>query len=310
MANHTREYFNFSKKERVGIIVLLFLIFIVWVLPALLPANRKNEEKEAAIFKQEVAAFKAAQLKESADISNSNESLSDPYSVVTSVNAESQLFYFDPNTLSKTGWQQLGITDRTIQTIQKYISKGGRFYKPEELGKIFGLKKQDYTRLLPYVKIEKPNKAPEENIVLPQAVKQRSENKTTLIDINLADTTSLIQLPGIGSKLATRIINFRDKLGGFYSVEQIAEVYGISDTLFQKIRTRFVCPNPNVHTLNINNATPDELKAHPYIKYQIANAVIQYRMQHGNFTTLDQLKDIHLISEETFRKILPYVTID
>ncbi|MGN6493272.1 MAG: helix-hairpin-helix domain-containing protein [Agriterribacter sp.] len=312
MANHLREYFNFSKKERIGIVVLLLLIAIVWLLPSFFPYNTNVSDKNAVAFRQEVAAYKATQASASQqNKANAPDQRSAFNTSNNNVSKQGILFYFDPNTLSQQGWQQLGIPDRTIKTIHNYTSKGGRFYKAEDLGKIFGLSKKDYERLLPYVKIEKERQDISESVAQkPVNINQQHRQKFNgLTDVNTADTTAFVKLPGIGSKLAARIVNFRDKLGGFHTIEQVAEVYGIHDTVFQKIKNRLTCTNPAVHTININTASLDMLKAHPYIKYQIANAVIQYRRQHGNFTSVDQLKEIHLLTQETFLKIEPYITI-
>ena len=75
-----------------------------------------------------------------------------------------ELFYFDPNTISESGWKKLGLRDKTIQTIEKYLNKGGHFYKPEDLQKIYGLHKDEYERLGPYVKIETKTLATRKNI--------------------------------------------------------------------------------------------------------------------------------------------------
>src|SRR6185437_7375519 len=93
-----------------------------------------------------------------------------------------------------------------------------------------------------------------------------------IIDVNLADTTALISLPGIGSKLAQRIIAFRNKLGGFYSIEQVGETYLLPDSTFQKIKPKLTIVGNNVKQININVASIDEMKAHPYLRYNLANA--------------------------------------
>lgn len=311
MANQLREHFSFSKKERIGIVVLLLLVVIVWLLPYFFPSNTNISDKDAVAFKQEVAAYKTAQAAAHRNADEDNDTPASYSGSTDMANKQVSLFYFDPNKISKQEWQRLGLPDRTIKTIHNYTSKGGRFYKAEDLGKIFGLSKKDYERLLPYVKIEKETQdISKSGAPQPVNINQQHRQKFIgLIDVNTADTTAFIKLPGIGSKLAARIVNFRDKLGGFYAIEQVAEVYGIHDTVFQKIKNQLACANPTVHTLNINTASLDMLKAHPYIKYQIANAVIQYRRQHGNFTSVDQLKEIHLLTQETFLKIEPYITI-
>ena len=209
------------------------------------------------------------------------------------------------------GWKKLGIREKTISTIQNYLSKGGKFYKPEDIGKIWGLHKDEVDRLIPFVRIEKMNNdqyVTSENKDFNKAPERSNYNKT-IIDINTADTSALIALPGIGSKLANRIISFRDKLGGFYKIEQVAETYALPDSIFQKIKGKLVIGNSSVKKININTAAIDELKVHPYIRYNIANAIVQYRMQHGNFTAVSDLKKIILITDEIYNKAEPYLSI-
>ena len=116
-------------------------------------------------------------------------------------------------------------------------------------------------------------------------------------------------MPGIGSKLAQRIINFRSKLGGFYKTEQVAETFGLPDSTFQKIKSRLSISSSTIKQLNINTATVDELKTHPYIRYNIANAIVQYRAQHGNFAAVADIKKIMTVTDEMYNKVAPYVTV-
>ncbi|MBI3884052.1 MAG: SDR family NAD(P)-dependent oxidoreductase [Sphingobacteriales bacterium] len=136
-----------------------------------------------------------------------------------------------------------------------------------------------------------------------------AETEAGPIDINSADSLALIALPGIGNKLAKRITTFRDKLGGFYTTVQVSETFGLPDSTYQKIKTKLIITT-GPKQLNINTATLDELKNHPYIHYQIANSIIQYRKQHGNFTAVIDIKNSMLITEEIFNKISPYLKVN
>lgn len=219
-----------------------------------------------------------------------------------------ELFYFDPNTATTTDWKRLGVRDKTIATIQNYILKGGHFYKPQDISKIWGLHLNEVQRLLPYVQIA----ATETNHLQLKYEPKKFDKPLyapSVIDINRADTTALIALPGIGSKLAQRIINFRDKLGGFYKAEQIGETFGLSDSTFQKLKARFIINNSSIKQFNINTATIEEMKAHPYIRYALANAIVQYRTQHGNFTALTDIKNIMTVTEQQYDKAAPYLTV-
>lgn len=225
-----------------------------------------------------------------------------------------QLFYFDPNTISPAAWKRLGIRDKTIQTILNYLSKGGHFYKPEDLERIYGLRKDEYERLLPYVRIESTSLVDNKQFVSP---KPNSESqpakiyvaKYSAIDINIADTSAFVSLPGIGSKLASRIVTFRERLGGFYSIEQIGETYGLADSTFQKIKQYLKLDNLSIKKVNINTATVDELKAHPYIKYGIANPIVAYRNEHGAFSKIEDIKKVMAVTDDVYKKIAPYLSL-
>lgn len=225
-----------------------------------------------------------------------------------------ELFYFDPNTISTSDWKRLGVRDKTIKTIENYLSKGGHFYKPDDLQKIYGFRANDYDRLKSYVKIE--SKAPRfnEQYVSSKSKDEKQPAKTyaarySAIDVNTADTSAFISLPGIGSKLASRIVSFRDKLGGFYSVDQVGETYGLPDSTFQKIKQYLQLPNPTLKKININTATIEELKAHPYIKYGIANPIIAYRNEHGAFSKIEDVKKVMAVTDEVYNKIVFYLSL-
>lgn len=227
--------------------------------------------------------------------------------------AKGELFYFDPNIIAPADWQRLGIRDKTIQIIQNYLHKGGHFYKPEDLQRIYGLHKDEYERLLPYIKIESTSLVANEQFVSPKSHSESQPAKTysakySAIDVNMADTSAFISLPGIGSKLASRIVTFREKLGGFYSIEQIGETYGLADSTFQKIKQYLKLDNLSIKKININTATVDELKAHPYIKYSIANPMVAYRNEHGPFSKIEDIKKVMAVTDEIYKKIAPYLT--
>ncbi|MGN6419934.1 MAG: helix-hairpin-helix domain-containing protein [Pseudobacter sp.] len=237
----------------------------------------------------------------------------------------SGLFPFDPNTLTTKGWQQLGIPDKVIRTILHYISKGGQFRKPEDIEKIYGMRPVDAKRLLPFVKIEaigtnrpgwitrhQPGKlrpdstnAVVNNTSLPfPAVRKK---RYTNLDVNTADTAAWSGFPGIGSKLALRIVNYREKLGGFHSPDQVGETWALPDSTFQKIKPWLQCPAPSLRKIRINEATVEELKQHPYLRWNLANAIVQYRQQHGTFRSAADLQGIILLTPLLITKIAPYI---
>ena len=312
------DYVNFTKRERTGIIVLLILIIILVILPFLFPFFIRQKSVDVTLFKKQIEMLSAKQLDTTDKYTKRNYSDDNFQNYRESdekkgyaKQLKGELFYFDPNTLDEAGWKRLGIKDKTVKTIQNYIAKGGRFYKSADIGKIWGLHEDEVQRFIPFVQIKNTNTINSTEIKLNKTKADEKEKITsTVIDINTADTTMLIALPGIGSKLSQRILNFRDKLGGFYKVEQISEIYGLPDSTFQKIKPRFSIHNNSVHQININTATVDEMKAHPYLRYALANAIVQYRVQHGMYILVDDIKKIMLVTEDVFNKIGPYLKVN
>ncbi len=308
-----RDYFTFTKKERKAVIVILSVILIFILLPYFFPLFLKQKPVSYKKFQNEIAQLKMEQndsVKNNYS-ENENNELYDDYSNENKKNesVKAEVFYFDPNTTSPEDWKRLGIKDKTIHTIQNYLSKGGRFYKPADISKIWGLPLRDAQHLIPYVRIKNVNKEYSfEKKEYPKFTSYTAKSIQT-IDVNEADTSAFISLPGIGSKLAQRIIAFRNKLGGFYSVDQLAQTYLLPDSTFQKIKPRLILGNTHIKQININTASTDEMKTHPYIRYALANAIFQYRQQHGNFNSVEEIKKIMLVNDDIFNKVAPYLTI-
>ena len=311
-------YLSFTKKERVGIIVLLVLITILIVVPFLFPFFIKKKPTDITSFKNQMNQLVAKQAdstyrrypsKNYDENNNQNYRESEEHSKSTI--SKGELFNFDPNTLDESGWKKLGVRDKTIKTIQNFLSKKGHFYKPEDIGKIWGLHADEVEKLIPFVKIENANTTNYyEKRTYETKTFEKGKYTPNIIEINNADTSLLIALPGIGSKLSQRILTFRDKLGGFYKVEQIGETFGLSDSTFQKLKPRFTISKSPLRQININTASLDEMKIHPYLRYAIANAIIQYRTQHGNYATVEDLKKIMLITDDIFNKVVPYLKVN
>jgi len=314
------EYLSFTKKERTGIFILLALIILCLLLPFLYPYFIHHKTYDHSQFDKEISQLKIQHTDSLTDKKYYNKNFDEnnytnyyePSEKNYYTKPKGEVFYFDPNTASASDWKRLGIRDKTIETILKYLSRSGHFYKPEDISKIWGLHKDDIERLLPYVRIENIKKEYANN----EPSNFQNNNPTykkpspQIIDINTSDTTAFISLPGIGSKLAQRIIAFRDKLGGFYSVDQIKETYGLPDSTFIKIKPKLILTNPGVKQININTATLDEMKSHPYIRFNLANAIMQYRTQHGDFSSVADIKKIMIVIDEVFNKVSPYLIVN
>lgn len=315
-----KDYLSFTKGERRAVLVLLALILLVFVLPYWWPASHPQAPGKEVLGQLQGAGWQPRQGR-SAQGDRAGDSAGGGLPVSGRPGSfHGRLFYFDPNTLDFTGWQQLGLRDKTIQTVLHYREKGGRFRRPEDIGKIYGLFKDEYARLLPYVRIVSPDTV-KKAYSRPYAAMYRADTVNRghyaypskapprIIDINTADTSAFIALPGIGSRLANRIIHFREALGGFYSVEQVGETYALPDSTFQLVKRMLQCDSSTIHRININTADANTLKQHPYIRWNIANAVVEYRRQHGDYKNVEELLRIEIISPELFQKLRPYLDI-
>jgi competence protein ComEA len=312
-------FLTFTKKEKRGTLVLLATILSIFVSAKYIyPLIIKEETAN------DTSIFAAADsLKEKQNESAKNSSYKNEYNDGAGYHTYPKnendkpftgtMFYFDPNTLDAAGWQRLGIKEKTIASMQKYLSKGGRFRAPDDLRKVWGLRDDEKERLIPYVRIvggqEKKYTNNYTNNYEPYEKKVYEKKPIDVVDISVGDSAAFDALPGIGGGYAKRILKYRNMLGGFYRIEQIGEVYGFPDSTFQKIKPFLKSSGNNIRKINLNTCAEEELKVHPYIKWQLAKVLMEYKKQHGNYKSLDELKKIMVITEDIYNKISPYLSL-
>jgi competence protein ComEA len=337
-----REYLTFTRKERFGVLFLLLVISILFILPYFFkpsvgdPDPAAYEKMKDKIRNFESRARDSSQTafdQERYSFQKKSEREPHPGGYISSVQKE--LFYFDPNTIEAGDWQRLGLPDHLIRTILHYIERGGRFRDAEDLKKMYGLHAEDYQRLLPFVRIVKerdhfvsrPSNEGKHASEFTDAIKTDSiysarlsgvsgrsafsytGKKMEITDINQADLAAWSRLPGIGEKLAARIIHFREKLGGFFQVDQVGETFGLPDSTFQKIKPFLRLTNGSWIRIDVNSATKEVLESHPYIRWPLARAITEYRLQHGVYHSVDELLQIATMDSIKLEKLRPYLRI-
>jgi DNA uptake protein ComE-like DNA-binding protein len=139
--------------------------------------------------------------------------------------------------------------------------------------------------------------------------KKDSKVKKIYIDLNTADTAQLMQLRGIGPTFARRIVKYRDMLGGYYTKEQLLEVYGFDSMRYEMVKDEVYVNDSAIIKINLNKATVKELAQHVYIDWKLANAIAKYRFKKP-FESIDELREVYLVNDTLFRKIAPYFTIE
>jgi len=209
----------------------------------------------------------------------------------------SELFLFDPNKTTDSEFLRLGFTDKQITTIRKYIDKGGIFRNKADFFKIRVITEKQKSKLADWIVFESVQKASTEGKVV---------LKTSSIEINSADSIQLRQLLGIGSVLSKRIVKYRDLLGGFYSVNQLKEVYGISEPTIQMIQDKITVDVSTVKKLDINFADANELSRHPYLKKNLASKIVKFRTKNGSIRDLAILRDSMILNIDEYNRVKPY----
>ncbi|GAB3762362.1 helix-hairpin-helix domain-containing protein [Spirosoma pomorum] len=316
-----RDYFGLSHREVRGFLVLLLLIIFCLLIPfayrfliAAKPADTSLADQRK--LDSLVALMKAEEAKQPSFGSREQEK------TITERFNEPKLFAFDPNTASVTDWQQLGLPRWMAERIEKYRSKGGKFRRKEDLLKIYDFPADLYDQLEPYITLKSSASANYGNVYADRPAFRNDEEsvpnrpafteryvKPALqpFDINTADTSQLIALKGIGATLASRIIKYRDALGGFHSTEQFREVYGL-DSLALTELTKFGKIQTAARKVAINTASAEELDRFPFLSRRQAQIIVSYREQHGAYTSADALKPIRVLDAKTIEKLTPYIS--
>lgn len=210
-------------------------------------------------------------------------------------------FPFDPNSITEEDLRRMGIRDNLIKTIKNYRNKGGIFYSKDDFQKLYTITEDEFSQLEPYLFFEKDSLHVKDQLAFMD---------TLLVDINTADSLDLQQLKGIGPSFSKRIIKYRELLGGYYDINQVLEVYGMDMSRFDAIKKHIYVNEISIQKININNATIKEMIKHPYIEFYIAKSIIAYRNEFGSINKLEEIKNVKLIYDELYQKIVPYLTIN
>ena len=213
-------------------------------------------------------------------------------------------FTFDPNREGEEDLLKNGLPLHLAQRIVKYRKAGGRFRTSADLQKIYGFPDSLYRELMPYIRIavEKEEYKPPD-----RRIKKR---EFIVLEINTADSSDLTRLKGIGPVYASRIVKYRNSLGGFYKVEQLREIYGMKDSLYESLLPHLSCETDSVRkSIFINSSDARTLASHPYLRNpSLCRSIEAYRKVHGPYLLADDLKSLHLMDSLTLSRIEPYLS--
>jgi DNA uptake protein ComE-like DNA-binding protein len=295
--NFFKEYFTFSLAARRGIWVLLILIIIAFSLPFFYTWLFKNNSKLPD--PKEIIEFDKALVV-----------IKDNTKAVPLMSIKS----FDPNKLSKEDWIKLGVKPKISDNIEKYIYKGGKFHKQQDLLKIYGFDKAVYNKLSPYMFFTADTtKGISKKIAKSERIKKIGKTEKTqinFIELNSADSITMGKLPGINKTLSLRILKFRNLLGGFYKQEQLLEVYGFKKNIYDSVKCLVKIDSNLIKKINLNQVSEKELAKHPYIGKYKAVEIIKYRKFKNKISNYDELVLNGFFSKEEMNKLKYYLKVD
>lgn len=232
--------------------------------------------------------------------------------------------YFDPNRADSVELKQLGLSAYVVRNIIRYRMAGGVFREPGDLGKIYGLSEELFSQIESYIRIEGRSfqKITVDSLSLSKGktgfvdtteIQSRKQyhkiNKITrgeVVDINIADTSTLMTIPGIGRGYASMIVSYREKLGGFVNTEQLLEIESLPDSLLEW----FVVRDTVVTPIYINKASVKQLRDHPYLDFYQARIIVEHRDKNGNISSLAQLSLYQEFTEQDLKRLSPYICYD
>lgn len=233
-----------------------------------------------------------------------------------------ELFSFDPNTADSIELVRLGFSPWQARSICNYRAKGGRFHRVEDMKRIYGMTPELYERISPYAHIaerfryyedlgygqagaggQRTDEMGQNSSEGEHRTRQERLREAVPIDLNTADTATLKLIPGIGDYRSQQIVSYRQALGGFVSVLQLAEIDGLPAGIEQYVNIG----TEAVQSMNVNTATVRQMAAHPYLSYAQARAIEQYRRTNGRIRSLRELQLLDEFSDFDFERLEPYV---
>ena len=266
MINSWEAYFIFSEKERKGIIVLGVILTLSIVFALLVP--HKN------------------------DLVRKTKPLASP---------TLHLFKFDPNTIDSANAIHLGIPLKQVKTLMHYREKGGRFYKKEDLLKLYGLDPLIAYQLIPFIELtsreskwgSNPDRDKGNNFKsnFSHSYKYRMNNGSAswTIDINEADASEWNDKTKLPMNIVHQIINYKNHLGGFTHPLQLKKVYGLADTAFQNLRPHLVVQKNFKPLLNSSTMNFAQWKSLGIFEDQQLYEILKLRKQQGGHVSWREL---------------------
>lgn len=284
-----RNPFYFSKAERNGITVLCVVLSVIMGVRFYF-LHQQRPPLNIVITPMEVGGDRPDSL---------------PVSTMKKKEPQVQFVSFDPNQVTYKELKRMPLSPSQIRSLLGFRKAGGRFLFKQDVQRLRGMDSVTYSLMEDYIRL------PERKAVeITPGKKVYAERRIEVVDINSADSATLESLPGIGAYLASRIVRYRKNLGGYNNPEQLLEIRNFRTETMEQIRPFLKVTKCEPCKLNVNMSDEKTLGNQPYIGFQLARRIVQYRSQHGNFKALEELLKVAGITPEIFQKLSPHLRVD
>ncbi|MCM1109182.1 MAG: helix-hairpin-helix domain-containing protein [Clostridium sp.] len=304
MKSPGRHRADYPKSDRRALIIIFVLLWLSGICTLYLHYSEQNGMPELTPEEQQEFARMYKLL--TTDTTSRRFRKNRTYYAVPIQNPET--FPFDPNTADSTTLLRLGLQPWQVRNIYTYRARGGRYHRPEDFSRLYGLTNETYDRLRPMIRIDRkyqPVSRTPDTLRLDTTDVPRITKYTTgtWVDLNLADTTELQRIPGIGRVRAALIVRHRNRLGGYVNVAQLGEIEGMPDS----VQTWFRINEREVRQMNLNHLSIDRLRNHPYLSFRQCRVIIDHRRKFGRITSLQELANYDEFTSEALERLAPYV---
>jgi len=313
-----KEFFSWTKKERLGVILLSLTLMLM--ISGDVFFNRIFLEKNPAIHPDTLVHYqKLLHDLENELLTSSNKASSAPkFSKNETRDVAKNLSTFDPNDLSIEEWQDLGFSEKQAAAILRYKQQLKGFKTKKELANSYVISEVKYEELEPFLKIklgevEQTTETERSNAEYSDTKKEKINEKIKekiLLELNSVDSISLLKIKGIGPFYASKIVAYRKELGSYVSTEQLLELWKFDSAKLADIAEYIWVDTSNIKKLKINTDTLETFKNHPYIDWNHARAIVNYREQHGAYQNKKDLLNIVLFDDSLLNKLYPYISLD
>ena len=280
MIGKIKDYFQFNKKERNGILLLSCLLLLLILFYQFSHLLKQESRTDFSSFEKALAELEYEQ---------------EP----TIEKQKDSLFYFNPNTLADKGWLALGLPSTKLSVLRNFQKSGAIFKTKTDLKHCFAITDEFYEKVEKYISIPEIKKA--------ETPINKTKKTNQIVELNQADSLQLISINGVGPFYAKQILKYRKELGGFRNYAQLTEIWGLENLEIQKLKQQTSIDTLHIRKVNVNTIELEQLKLHPYLNYKQAKMILNYRKQHGDFKQVKDIRKIKPISPELFRKIAPYL---